>query len=302
MIQRNDIEAPDERDQVEALPPDEMHPGRRLVLRGVVALPAIVTLLNALAGLGAIHFATKDAIGAAVVGNLRIAAWLIFAAMVADMLDGRIARMTRHTSDFGGQLDSLADLISFGVAPGVLMMRTVAAVVRGNFDRIAALARFTTVERLAWVIAAAFALCAAMRLARFNVENVEEEEGHMEFTGLPSPGAAAAVAALVLLFVHLVPFEQGWRASTWALVVVTVTLPVLTLGAALLMVSRFRYPHLVNRYLLGHHSFNYLVGLMAVVLVVIGTLLVEPFVTAAVLTTAFALWGPVRTIRRRPSD
>ena len=104
-------------------------PRRTRILRGIAALPSMVTLGNGIAGFAAIHFATKPlpaalmdpahsaAAGAWLTQNMVLAAWLVFVAMVFDALDGRLARMTRRTSDFGGQLDSLCDAISFGVAP-----------------------------------------------------------------------------------------------------------------------------------------------------------------------------------------
>ena len=86
-----------------------------------------------MSGFAAIHFATKDALGEATLAQPGLAgAYCIFLAMFFDMLDGRVARMTRRTTDFGGQLDSLCDVISFGAAPAMLMLRTVVMVVRGH--------------------------------------------------------------------------------------------------------------------------------------------------------------------------
>ncbi|MCK4275631.1 MAG: phosphatidylcholine/phosphatidylserine synthase, partial [Phycisphaerae bacterium] len=270
-------------------PKAEPRRGRRRILRSTSMLPALFTLSNGLAGFGAIHFATKDALGSANMRNLAVAAWLIFVAMVCDMLDGRLARMTRRTSDFGAQLDSLCDMISFGVGPAVLMLATVVMVLRGQVQRVSFLESYLAVERVVWCAAGVYVACAALRLARFNVESEPDESAHMDFRGLPTPGAAATVGGMVLLFGHLTQIERGWQSSPWILAAVSITLPVVTLGTALLMVSRFRYPHLVNQYIRGRRPFGYLVKLVLLALAAIW----QPFVTLAVLTMAYTLSGPV---------
>ncbi len=275
---------------------------RRQKLVSTAALPVLFTVLNGLSGFASIHFATKDALGEAALLNLAMAGWLIFAAMVLDMLDGRVARITRRTSDFGGQLDSLCDMISFGVAPAMLMLRAVVMVLRGQVERVDILPGGLAIERVIWCVAGAYVACAALRLARFNVENDPDESSHMEFRGLPSPGAAAAIAAMVLLFASLAPLEKGWRSSTWILATVSITLPVITLIFALLMVSRFKYPHIVNYYIRNRKPFGFLVKLVLLLLAAMLWL----FVTGVLLTLGYALSGPARAIwsrirnRRRP--
>jgi CDP-diacylglycerol--serine O-phosphatidyltransferase len=266
--------------------------GRRLILRSTAVLPATFTLLNALSGFASIHFATKDALGQATLWNLAAASWFIFGAMAFDMLDGRLARMTRRTSDFGGQLDSLADVISFGLAPAILMLRTVVMILRGPLQ----LPGYPAVERVVWGFAAVYMACAALRLARFNVENEPDESAHLVFKGLPSPGAAAAVAGLVLLFAELEPIHEGWKSSPWLLGAVSFTLPVVTLLAGLLMVSSFPYLHLMNQYVRAKRPFGYIVRLA--VLAVAGAV-VGVYITLAVVTLAYALSGPVRHFWRR---
>ena len=267
--------------------------GRRLILRSTAVLPAMFTLLNALAGFASIHFATKDALGQAALSNLSAAAWLIFGAMACDMLDGRLARMTRRTSDFGGQLDSLADVISFGLAPAVLMLRTVVMILR---EPLHFLPIFPSLERVAWGFAAVYVACAALRLARFNVENEPDESSHMGFKGLPSPGAAAAIASLVLLFVELEPIREGWKSSPWLLGTVSFTLPTITLFTGFLMVSSFRYSHLLNQYVHAKRPFEYLVRLVVIVLVAVSA---GVYITSAVVTVAYVLSGPVSHFWRR---
>ena len=262
------------------------------ILRSTPVLPSLATILNALAGLGAIHFATKDALGEAASLNLTVAVWLIFAAMVFDMLDGRLARFTRQTSDFGGQLDSLADVVSFGVAPAMLMLRTVVTALRGGLAATNAPPQWLTgigIERVVWCVAAIYLACTTLRLARFNVENEPDDSSHMDFRGLPSPAAAAVVAALVLLFEHLAGIAGGWRSAPWLLVSVGVAMPVATLGTALLMVSRLHYPHVVNQYVRGRRPFSYLVKLVVVLIAA----MVEFYVAIAAVALIYALSGPV---------
>ncbi|MDY6914656.1 MAG: CDP-diacylglycerol--serine O-phosphatidyltransferase [Planctomycetota bacterium] len=263
--------------------------GRR-ILQSTAVLPGLATILNGLTGFAAIHYATKDALGEVNLGNLVISAWLIFGAMVFDMLDGRLARMTRRSSDFGGQLDSLCDVISFGVAPAVLMLRTVVGAMRGQIELISSLPNDINAERVVWCIAALYMACAVLRLARFNVENDPDESRHVDFRGLPTPAAAATIAALVLLLTWLSDLGDSVRSSGWLMTTVSLTLPPAALITALLMVSRFSYPHLVNQYIHGKRPFGYLVKIVALLLVGLW----KPFIVAVVLTIAYALSGPVR--------
>jgi CDP-diacylglycerol--serine O-phosphatidyltransferase len=255
---------------------------RRRILRSTALLPALFTVSNGLCGFAAIHFATKDAVGAAQMMNLWVAGWLIVAAMVCDLLDGRLARMTRKTSDFGGQLDSLSDAISFGVAPAVLMVRTVFYVLREQ-------ATYVALERVILCVAGVYVACAILRLARFNVENEPDEASHMRFTGLPTPGAAGGLTSLVLLFAYYHDHYK-WFAGSWLFYSLSIVLPVLALACALLMVSRVDYPHLINQYIRGKRPFAYLVKLVVTALAV----MLLPMETAAAVIVAYILWGPLR--------
>ena len=121
--------------------------------------------------------------------NVMLSGWLIFLAMIFDALDGHVARLAKITSDFGAQLDSLCDLVTFGVAPAFLMVKMCPD--------------FTYVAREAmWIIAAVFTACAAIRLARFNVET-ETDDDHLTFIGLPTPAAAGCIAGFGILFYTL---------------------------------------------------------------------------------------------------
>jgi CDP-diacylglycerol--serine O-phosphatidyltransferase len=221
---------------------------RRHRVRYITVLPTLITILNGLFGFTAIVLASKAVeTEPGEWSYFAVAGYMVLIAMIADMLDGRLARMSQSTSSFGGQLDSLCDLISFGVAPAFLMLK----LVESKLD-------LTTVicggllHRFIWLAALAYISCAAIRLARFNVENEENEAAHMSFVGLPSPGAAGVVVSLVIFHQEQVP--------TFDLLVYL--LPFVTLGMAILMVSRVRYPHLLNVYLTGKRPFGYLIRIL----------------------------------------
>jgi CDP-diacylglycerol--serine O-phosphatidyltransferase len=248
--------------------------GRRAYIRSVYSLPSLATLGNAICGFAAMYVATLDATpepGDAVTRwflahRFIAAAYLIFVAMLFDALDGRLARLTRHTTDFGGQLDSLADVISFGAAPAFLALQVFKESV------ISPSAAFPPViSRLIWALGAMYMSCAAVRLARFNVSNEHGEQHHFSFLGLPSPGAGAVIASLVLMQQDLqrlaVQGESGLATTAGVLSTICLwTMPPLLLASGLLMVSNIRYPHLVNRYLKGRRSVGQLLFAVALLL------------------------------------
>jgi len=262
---------------------------QRRRLRATLVLPALLTLGNGLCGFASIHFATKDGLGQAQLLNLAIAAWLILASMVCDMLDGRVARMSRQATDFGGQLDTISDVISFGAAPAVLMLRTTVYGMR----QLAIGSHSLAIERVVWCVAAAYFACAALRLARFNVENTPREVDHMDFRGLPVPGAAAPILTLVLLLKSLL--DKQWLSPRYLLPAASVVLPLVTVAVCLLMVSRIPYLHVVNQYIRGKKRFEYIVKLVVLGLIAV----LQPFIAGVVFAIGFALSGPVAAIRRR---
>jgi CDP-diacylglycerol--serine O-phosphatidyltransferase len=232
---------------------------RRAYIRSVYFLPSLATLGNAICGFAAIYVASLSPSAGSPdrltnlfsQNHFTVAAYLILAAMVFDALDGRLARFTRHTTDFGGQLDSLADVISFGAAPAYLVL----LVIKSAYPML-----WPPAARLVWAIGALYVGCGAMRLARFNVSNEHGEQHHFSFLGLPIPGAAGALASLVLMQQDLL-HERADRLATacvWAM-------PFVVLLTALLMVSAIRYPHVVNRYLSGRRSLARLVALGLIV-------------------------------------
>ncbi len=233
---------------------------RRQRLNYITILPSLITILNGVCGFTAIIYAGKDpnqSIGP--YSCFAIAGYLILLAMIADMLDGHLARMSQSTSSFGGQLDSLCDIISFGIAPAFLMLK-----VLEHELLLAGLGDEKLLHRFIWLAATAYISCAAIRLARFNVENEEDEPAHMSFIGLPSPAAAGVIVSLII-------FHQGTlheildpNGIAYALCesAIMFTLPLVALGVAMLMVSRFRYPHVLNQYLKGKKPFAQLIRVL----------------------------------------
>jgi CDP-diacylglycerol--serine O-phosphatidyltransferase len=254
--------------------------GRRAYIRSVYFLPSLATLGNLICGFGAIYVATlrpwPDAEAGAgadpwaaffSVHRFVVACYLIFAAMLFDAIDGQLARFTRHTTDFGGQLDSLADCVSFGVAPAMIMLH---AFKDGAADGLP-----LALSRLVWAIGALYAACAAMRLARFNVSNKHDAQHHFSFLGLPSPGAAAAVVGFVLLQQELYTLAHpkapvdSLPTVYWLWVIATCLLPLVVLSTGLLMVSNIRYAHFTNRYLKGRRSFGRMITAVVVLLLLV---------------------------------
>lgn len=183
--------------------------------------------------------------------NLMLCGALILLAMIFDAVDGQLARITRGVSDFGAQLDSLCDLVSFGLAPAILLVKMCP--------------QFTNLHSEAiWSIAALFACCAALRLARFNVETDTDDE-HTTFAGLPTPAAAAAIASFAILSyslrnneVAVVTHENFVRYDWW----MQRLLPLFSIVIALLMVSRIPYPHPLTQFVRGHRSFAQMVAIV----------------------------------------
>jgi CDP-diacylglycerol--serine O-phosphatidyltransferase len=250
---------------------------RRQRLKYITILPSLVTILNGLCGFTAIVFTAKAtslnpqsfSYSHLPMSYLAMAGYMIILAMIADMLDGRLARMSKSTSSFGGQLDSLCDVISFGLAPAFLMLKVLEY-------KLASLAYLNpTLEsffnRFVWLTAAAFISCAAIRLARFNVENEEDESAHMSFVGLPTPAAAGVIVSLVLF--HQETLHDLPAKSTYAFTICENTiiymLPFLALGIAVLMVSRIRYPHIINQYIKGKKPFGHFIRILLLLGVII---------------------------------
>jgi CDP-diacylglycerol--serine O-phosphatidyltransferase len=162
--------------------------------------------------------------------HYRTAVWFIFGAAIFDSLDGRLARLGGRESLFGAEFDSLADVVSFGLAPALMMFFLILSPSQG----------ITWFRNIGWFVGFIYLLCAAMRLARFNVItnpllHPEQKELSNDFVGLPVPAAAATVAALVLFLLKLADLDKSL--NRYAL-----GLPFLMLLIAFLMMSTVRYP------------------------------------------------------------
>jgi CDP-diacylglycerol---serine O-phosphatidyltransferase len=233
-------------------------------IRGFFLLPNLITSASLVFGFWSI---TET-----LVGHYEMAAWFILAATVFDGLDGKVARLTGTTSGFGIQYDSLADLVSFGVAPGFLVY-------------VWAL-KYAFNPKLGWTVAAMYVICGALRLARFNVQFDPEEKTYMK--GLAIPAAASGVA-LATLFAH----EMDWVTLDKTAAAPTVTL-VWVVALAFLMVSRIKYYSFKNVDVLRKRKFSFLVLAILFVLIV----RIEPVKTLFLLYLAYMLSGPAMFLLR----
>jgi len=223
-------------------------------------LPNLFTASSIFVGVISIVEASK--------GNFVLASWLILLALIFDGLDGRIARMTNTTSQFGVEFDSLADIISFGIAPAMLLYFFVGH----DFGRFGIL------------VSALYVIFGAIRLARFNISTAKTDPN--VFIGLPIPTAAIFVSMWILLF-HKYTLENY-----------SIMLLILALGVAVLMVSNFRYPSFKKVKLDKPMVFKTMI-----IAVILASLLylfsAEGF---ALIILLYVLYGPLRalnTIRSR---
>ncbi len=218
-------------------------------------LPNLFTASSIFVGVISIVEASK--------GHFVLASWLILLALIFDGLDGRIARMTNTTSQFGVEFDSLADIISFGIAPAMLMYFFVGH----NFGRFGIL------------VSALYVIFGAIRLARFNISTAKTDPN--VFIGLPIPTAAIFVSMWILLF-HKYTLENY-----------SIILLFLALGVAILMVSNFRYPSFKKVKLNKPMVFKTMI-----IAVILASLLylfsAEGF---ALIILGYVLYGPLRALR-----
>jgi len=230
--------------------------------RPINVLASVLTTLSLYLGLCSIFASIRE--------DYDRAAYFILAAIVCDMLDGTVARLTKSTSEFGKELDSLCDLVSFGVAPAVLIYHAY-----WFEEQLAG----TAVGRTGSMMAIVFVVCAALRLARFNVWQAGKRDS---FTGLPTPAAGATVAAFVLFMNY---FE--WRVAFYMLGPLTVVL-------AFLMVSNVHYPkdRAKRVFVLAPHSAFRMLALSVIVIAVFHYAVTHhPVIVLFPLCMAYVLFG-----------
>lgn len=225
--------------------------------RGIYLLPNLFTTSALFAG----FYAIISAINA----RYEPAAIAVFVAMILDGMDGRIARMTKTESDFGVQYDSLSDMVSFGLAPALVVYQW----------------SLQTLGKLGWLAAFIYAAATALRLARFNTQAGSADKHY--FQGLPSPAAAAAVAGLVWFGSVGKPLDES---------VITFFAFALTILIGLLMVSNIRYHSFKQFDLHGKVPFFSVLGIVLIIALVA----VRPSMVLFLLALSYAASGPLMTL------
>jgi CDP-diacylglycerol--serine O-phosphatidyltransferase len=226
--------------------------------RGVFLVPAVITSLGLLSGFYSLISSINH--------HFELAATMIAVAFICDGLDGRVARASRSSSQFGIEYDSLSDVVAFGVAPASLIY----------------MFALTSIGNLGWVLSGAYVVCAALRLARFNTQVGTVDK--RRFVGLPVPGAAALIAGLVLGYSYF-EFNSARLLSA-------VAAP-LTLALACLMVSRVPYPSFKSI----KHRDRVPLELLAVVLIGVAAMITMPQLTLFLLSAGYVLSGPMLFLR-----
>jgi len=224
---------------------------RERLSRGLFVLPTLFTVGNLFCGYLSIWCSIR--------GTFEIAAYLVIVAAVLDALDGRIARLTNSASEFGEEYDSLADLVSFGVAPAVL------AYSWGLSD----------FSRLGWLASFLFVVCGSMRLARFNIQTHVVDKKY--FIGLPIPAAAGTVSTLVLATPEPL-VDRVWMAGLLAL----------TILLSYLMISTIRYRSFKDLDLKRRRP----AWILPVIAVVFAVVAFRPTLSLLAISLAFAASGP----------
>lgn len=233
------------------------HPSKKARSRGIYLLPNLFTVTALFAGFYAVVVAME--------GRFDNAAIAIFVAMIMDSLDGRIARMTHTQTAFGAQFDSLSDMVSFGIAPALVVYSWA----------------LIHVGKVGWLAAFIYAVAVALRLARFNTQ-LSKKPDKRYFQGLASPAGAATIASMV------------WVGQDYGLQGMTVNLiaAVITVMIGFLMVSNFRYRSFKDLNLKGKVPF---IVILFIVLVYV-LISIDPPQVLFALFIIYALSGPVATL------
>jgi CDP-diacylglycerol--serine O-phosphatidyltransferase len=236
----------------------QKNPNKRTVKKGIYVLPNLITSASLFGGFYAII--------ASIQGRYEAAAIAILISCVLDALDGKIARFTSATSQFGIEYDSLSDLVAFGVAPGVLAFQW-------------ALAPF---GRLGWLASFMYVICGALRLARFNVQKGTVDTKY--FKGMPIPAAASIIASLIL-FSNAI---GGLPGSRHILIIMLIYV------LSFLMVSTINYPSFKELELRRQKPFNVLVATILILMVIA----YKPKIMLFLILVIYLLSGPAVTIYR----
>jgi len=234
--------------------------GRKVRRRGIYLLPNMLTL-------GAL-FSGFYAIIAGMSGDFNEAGWAILIAGILDGLDGRIARLTNTQSAFGAQFDSLSDMVSFGVAPALIMFSWA----------------FAPLGRLGWAASFIYMSCAALRLARFNVQLGTVDKRF--FVGLQSPMAAA-----VVMFLPWVGYKYGLEITP----LVAYLCAILTVFIGFLMISNYNYSSFKELQFKG--TVPYMVFVLVVIMLVV--VAQNPHEVLLTMSIAYALSGPIMWVYKK---
>ena len=235
--------------------------------KGIYILPSLFTCGNTSFGVLSIISSIN--------GNFIMAAWFLVAALGCDILDGRIARMTNTTSMFGMQLDSLSDLVSFGIAPAIMMYMLV----------------LKNMGNPGIAVAILFVLCSALRLARFNVLALNGKT-HTHFVGLPTPASAGVIISFVLSYELLAPAEYSLNFKTIPILMELIptffkVMPVVIVILSFLMVSSIPYLSFKKVKLTKVRTIELLVVLIVLIILII----VYPQNVIFIIFSAYALSG-----------
>ena len=263
-------------------PDGSQFPARRGVKAGIYLLPNLITASSLFLGFLAMKLAVEGRMSEDPGRLFVLAAYCILGAAVADGLDGSVARLTRTQSSFGVQLDSLCDLVSFGVAPAMLVYQM----------------SLHSMSRLGFALCFLYALCGALRLARFNVMS-SKGKASGNFTGIPIPMAALPICVCVLAYHDVQEWSQGGNSALWAQnlalwlmkeqnlnYVFGGILFLLSLG----MISTFEYVSTKNIRLPRKKPFRVLAAVL-MCLVMLFTL--EFTLTLSILMLVYCLHGPI---------
>lgn len=223
-------------------------------MKKIYLVPNIITTANMFFGFYSVIASIRQ--------EFSVAAWALIGAGVCDLLDGRIARMARATSSFGIEYDSLSDLVSFGMAPALLLYQW----------------GLHPYGRLGWLVSFLFLVAGALRLARFNVTSAHSSSPKGFFMGLPIPVAAGFVATFIIFLESIsAPLDKFIQALVL----------MVTLGLSVLMVSRIPFPSFKEFHWKSKASRGLLlVGVLMMILVML-----KPEVTFFMLIAGYVLWG-----------